>query len=88
MKALIEWLKDFLGIGLKFKEEEAPVETVAEEKLTPPQPPKAQPKVTKASLNKLTKAQLEARAEELGVILKKGLKKSDLVNELFKAEKK
>jgi hypothetical protein len=87
MKALIEWFKDFLGIGLKFKEE-APVEPVVEEKLTPPQPPKAQPKVTKASLNKLTKAQLEARAEELGVILKKGLKKADLVNELFKAEKK
>lgn len=87
MKALIEWLKNLFGIGIKF-EESTPVEPVVEEKLTPPQPPKAQPKVTKASLNKLTKAQLEARAEELGVILKKGLKKADLVNELFKAEKK
>lgn len=84
MKALIEWFKDFFGLGLKF-EEVTPV--VREEPVTKAEVA-AGPKVTKASLNKLTKAQLEERAAELGVILKKGLKKAELVNELFKAEKK
>jgi FtsZ-interacting cell division protein YlmF len=103
MKALIEWIKNFLGL---VKVEEVKPAPVVEEKLTPPQPPKAEPKpkaapkpkaepkakaapkaepkVTKASLNKLTKAQLEEEGRKVGLELDKRKKKADLVDEVFK----
>jgi len=93
MKALIEWIKNFLGL---VKVEEVKPEPVVEEKLTPPQPPKAEPKpkaapkpkaepkVTKASLGKLTKAQLEGEGRKVGLELDLRKKKADLVDEVFK----
>lgn len=45
--------------------------------------PKAEPKITKASLNRLTKAQLEERGREVGVELDKRKKKADLVEQLY-----
>lgn len=62
-------------------------EPVVEEKLTPPQPLKAEPKVakpTKAALGKLTKKQLEEKGRELGIELDLRKRKADLVNEVHK----
>ena len=85
MKVLIEWLKEFFGIV-----EAKPVkkETVRKEPVTKKVVAKGPKKATKASLNKLTKAQLEVRGRELGVELDKRKKKSALVDEVFKAEVK
>lgn len=109
MKALIEWIKNFLGL---VKVEEVKPEPVAEEQVAPEKPTggrkvhpapksgsvsqanvkkavksvssKTEPKVTKASLNKLTKAQLEEEGRKVGLELDKRKKKADLVEELFK----
>ena len=47
----------------------------------------AGPKVTKASLNKLTKAGLETEGRKVGIELDKRLKKAELVDQLYKAIK-
>jgi hypothetical protein len=88
MKKLIEWLKSLFGIGVK------PVDPVKEpKKAAAAKGPKkkvaakvvAKPaKPTKASLNKLTKAQLEEKGREIGIELDKRKKKADLVDEVFK----
>lgn len=87
MKTLIEWIRNLLGLK-KFEEPEVVAEEpVVEEKLTPPQPPKAEPKVskpTKAALGKLTKKQLEEKGRELGIELDLRKKKAELVNEVHK----
>jgi hypothetical protein len=89
--SLFTWLKEiFFG-----KTEEPKVEVVE-----PAPKPKAAPKkvvakaeevavkVTKASLSKLTKAQLEDKGREFGVELDRRKKKDDLVAEVLKASKK
>ena len=83
MRVLIEWLKEFFGIA-----EAKPVEkkTVRTEPVAKKVVAKGPKKATKASLNKLTKAQLEVKGRELGIELDKRQKKSALVDELFKAE--
>ena len=110
MKALIEWIKNFLGL---VKVEEVKLEPVVEEEQVAPEKPtgsrkvhsapksgsvsqanvkkavksvssKTEPKVTKASLNKLTKAQLEEEGRKVGLELDKRKKKADLVDEVFK----
>jgi len=83
MRVLIEWLKEFFGIL-----EEKPVEkkTVRKEPVAKKVVAKGPKKATKASLSKLTKAQLEVKGRELGIELDKRQKKSALVDELFKAE--
>jgi hypothetical protein len=43
--------------------------------------------LTKASLSKLTKGQLEAKGREFGIELDKRKTKDDLVAEVFKASK-
>ena len=51
---------------------------------------KAEPKVakvTKASLSKLTKAQLESKGREFGIEVDKRKKKDDIVAEVLKASK-
>lgn len=87
MKALIEWVRNLLGLK-KFEEPEVVAEEpVVEEKLTPPQPPKEEPKVskpTKATLSKLTKKQLEEKANELGLTVSTKLKKDEMVKEVLK----
>lgn len=94
MKALIEWIKNFLGL---VKIEEVKPEPVVEEQVAPPQPkakpkpkaapkPKAksEPKVTKASLNKLTKAELVEEGCKVGLKLNTRARKSELVEALSK----
>jgi len=80
---LIEWLKDFFGLN-KTPAKVEPVKVKAEPKKAAVA---AGPKVTRAALNKLTKADLEAKGREAGVELDKRKKKADLVDELFKALK-
>lgn len=99
MKALIEWIKNFLGL---VKVEEVKPEPVVEEKLTPPKPapikktePKKEvaakgPKAKKGSgegkcdFSKLTKAQLLAEAKHRDVAVKASAKKADILAELNK----
>ena len=93
MKKLIEWLKSFFGLlstdltidevkePKKAAVAKGPKKTVAAKAVSKPAKP------TKASLNKLTKAQLEVKGREIGLELDKRKKKADLVNEVFTALK-
>jgi len=78
---LIDWLKKLFG------KDDAPVK-----KIDPVKEPKKAaaakgPKVTKASLNKLTKVQLEEEGRKAGIELDRRKKKAELVDELFKVVK-
>ena len=71
------------------KKVHTPTTKKAEVKATPKA--KAEPKevkITKASLSKLTKAQLEAKGREFGFEVDKRKKKDDIVAEVLKASKK
>ena len=77
---LIDWFKRLFG------GETAPA------KVDPVKEPKKAavakgPKVSKASLSKLTKVQLEAEGRKAGVELDRRKKKAELVDELFKVLK-
>lgn len=77
---LIDWFKKLFG------------GEVAPAKIDPVKEPKKAaaakgPKVSKASLNKLTKVQLEAEGRKAGVELDRRKKKAELVDELFKVLK-
>ena len=77
---LIDWIKKLFGLN----KTPAKVDPVKE-------PKKAAvakgPKVTKATLNKLTKDGLEEEGRKAGIELDKRKKKADLVNELYKVLK-
>ena len=87
MKFIIDWVKRILGL---FSSSE-PGEVVSVQ----PEPVKEEPKeeapapkkVTKASLNKLTKAKLVEHAEKHGMKVDSKLKKADLVDSIFKQQK-
>jgi hypothetical protein len=81
---MFKWFKEFFfGSTEPVKPAEAPAPTPAPKKAET----KAEPKLTKASLSKLTKGQLEAKGREFGIELDKRKKKDDLVAEVFKASK-
>ena len=80
MKALIEWLKGFFGL----LSTDLTVDEVKEPKKDAP---KKAPALTKAKLNKLTKAQLEEEGRVLGIELDKRKKKAELVDTVYKASK-
>jgi hypothetical protein len=80
MKALIEWLKDFFGLNKK-------VEKPVVKPVVKKDAPKKAPALTKAKLNKLTKAQLEEEGRVLGIELDKRKKKAELVDTVYKASK-
>jgi len=80
---IFRWLADFLG----FDSSREVVKAQAPKAKAPAAQPSSE-KVTKASLNKLTKADLELKGRELGVELDKRKKKDDLVAEVLKASKK
>lgn len=86
--SLFTWLKElFFGKA----EEPKVVEPAPEPKAAPKVAKKVEEvavKVTKASLSKLTKAQLEDKGREFGVELDRRKKKDDLVAEVLKASKK
>jgi hypothetical protein len=80
---LIEWIKKLFGLN----ETPAKVEPI-NAKVEPVKAAVAKgPKVTKAALNKLTKAGLEEEGRKAGIELDKRKKKADLVNELYKVLK-
>jgi hypothetical protein len=80
---LIEWIKKLFGLN----ETPAKVEPI-NAKVEPVKAAVAKgPKVTKAVLNKLTKAGLEEEGRKAGIELDKRKKKADLVNELYKVLK-
>ena len=84
---LFKWLAELFGAG-KANEvvpAKAPAKKVVEATIAPQ--PKVE-KVTKASLSKLTKADLETKGREFGVELDKRKKKDVLVAEVLKASKK
>ena len=77
---LIDWFKKLFG------------GEVAPAKIDPVKEPKKAaaakgPKVSKASLSKLTKVQLEVEGRKAGVELDRRKKKAELVDELFKVLK-
>lgn len=86
--SLFTWLKEiFFGKA----EEPKVVEPAPKPKAAPKAVAKAEEvavKITKASLSKLTKAQLEEKGREFGVELDRRKKKDDLVAEVLKASKK
>ena len=91
---MFKWLKDiFFGSEAPVVESK-PAPAPAPAAKAAPAPKKAEPavkaeaKITKASLSKLTKAQLEAKGREFGIELDKRKKKDDLVAEVLKASKK
>jgi hypothetical protein len=80
---LIEWIKKLFGLN----ETPAKVQPI-KAKVEPKKAAVAKgPKVTKAALNKLTKAGLEEEGRKAGIELDKRKKKADLVNELYKVLK-
>lgn len=84
IKSIWGWLtgKDFLNEPSQSEQVKAAVEEV---KVAEPKPAK---KHTKASLSKLTKADLEQLArKDFGVELDRRKKKDDLVAEVLKAQK-
>lgn len=86
MRKLIEWLKSFFVTGAPVPVQEPKKAPVAKKKVTAKAVSKPA-KPSKASLNKLTKAQLEAKGREIGIELDKRKKKADLVDQVFTALK-
>jgi hypothetical protein len=82
---LFRWLADFLGFDSS--REVVKAQAPAPKAKAPAAQP-ASEKVTKASLSKLTKAQIEEKGREFGVELDRRKKKDDLVAEVLKASKK
>ena len=84
---LFKWLAELFGAGKA--NEVVPAKAPAKKKVVDatidPQPVA---KLTKASLSKLTKADLELKGREFGVELDKRKKKDVLVAEVLKASKK
>lgn len=80
---LFKWLAELFGAG---KANEVVPAQAPKAKAPAAQP--ASEKVTKASLSKLTKAQIEEKGREFGVEVDKRKKKDDLVAEVLKASKK
>jgi hypothetical protein len=83
---LFKWLADLFGAsnGNEVVPAKAPTKKV--DATIDPQPVVA--KLSKASLSKLTKADLELKGREFGVELDKRKKKDVLVAEVLKASKK
>jgi|TARA_R110001592_G_scaffold361950_2_gene674191 hypothetical protein len=67
----------------------APVSKPAPKKAEPKKAvAKAEPKMTKASLSKLTKSQIEEKGREFGIEVDKRQKKDKLISEVLAASKK
>jgi len=83
---LIEWIKKLFGLNETPAKVQPIKAKVEPKKAAVAKGPKG-PKVTKAALNKLTKAGLEEEGRKAGIELDKRKKKADLVNELYKVLK-
>jgi len=93
MKKLIEWLKSFFGLlstDLTIDEVKEPKKAAVAKgptvkaKFVKDSKPTA---ITKAQLNKLTKAKIEEEGRKLGIEVDKRKKKAELVDQVFKASK-
>jgi len=93
MNRLIEWLKGLFGIktevkknygDLKIQPKKAEKAKAPAVKYSKDAKPTA---ITKAQLNKLTKAKIEEEGRKLGIEVDKRKKKADLVDQVFKASK-
>ena len=82
---LFKWLANLFGAGEANEVVPAKAPT---KKVDATIDPKPVAKLTKASLSKLTKADLELKGRELGVELDRRKKKDVLVAEVLKASKK
>jgi len=88
MKFIIDWVRKILNKEVKvysvpvFVEETEKQEP--EKKEAPKSPVEASPKLTKAALNKLTKAGIAAEGEKLGITISPKLKKEEMVKQLIK----
>ena len=82
---LFKWLAELFGAG---KANEVVPAKAPTKKVDETIDPKPVAKLTKASLSKLTKADLELKGRELGVELDRRKKKDVLVAEVLKASKK
>lgn len=82
---LFKWLAELFGAG---KANEVVPAKAPTKKVDATIDPKPVAKLTKASLSKLTKADLELKGRELGVELDRRKKKDVLVAEVLKASKK
>jgi len=88
MKFIIDWVRKILNKEVKvysvpvFVEETEKQEP--EKKEAPKSPGEASPKLTKAALNKLTKAGIAAEGEKLGITISSKLKKEEMVKQLIK----
>lgn len=88
MKFIIDWVRKILNKEVKvysvpvFVEETEKQEP--EKKEAPKSPVEASPKLTKAALNKLTKAGIAAEGEKLGITISSKLKKEEMVKQLIK----
>ncbi|MGY8864280.1 MAG: hypothetical protein ACKVJK_01490 [Methylophagaceae bacterium] len=92
MRKLIEWLKGLFGIVAM----PTPVKPVTVPKVPVQKGAAVKAKfvkdaqwteMTKAQLNKLTKAKIEEVGRRLGIEIDKRKKKADLVDQVFKASK-
>jgi hypothetical protein len=88
MKFIIDWVRKILNKEVKvysvpvFTEETE--EQEPEKKGAPKSPGEASPKLTKAALNKLTKAGIAKEGEKLGITISSKLKKEEMVKQLIK----
>ena len=88
MKFIIDWVRKILNKEVKvysvpvFVEETEKQEQ--EKKEAPKSPVEASPKLTKAALNKLTKAGIAEEAGKLGITISPKLKKEEMVKQLIK----
>lgn len=96
MKKLIEWLKSFFGyLSMDLTVDEVkPIKATEPKKAAVVKGPAvkyskdAKPTaITKAQLNKLTKAKIEEEGRKLGIEVDKRKKKAELVDQVFKASK-
>ena len=83
---LFKWLAELFGAGKA--NEVVPAKAPAKKVVDATIDPQPVAKLTKASLSKLTKADLELKGREFGVELDKRKKKDVLVAEVLKASKK
>jgi len=86
---IFKWIASFLKkIELFFTTSPSPAKVVKPTPAPKAEAPKKVAKVTKASLSKLTKAQIEAEGKKFGVDVDRRKTKADIIVEVLAASKK
>lgn len=90
MKFIVDWIESILGLFSVSEtgtiiHDERPEEVKPEpKKKEEPQGTAASPKLTKASLAKLTKARIAEEGEKLGITVSTKLKKDEMIKQVLK----